>query len=229
LVIHSKKCFFSEGWPSQTWGQFGFEPQSYSCTIVASSGHSFLPVVAGLGVALPLITIAGSYSAIYCRVVNTGRATRRAAGAGDLAGDLSIEAQTRARERSLTITFSLIFLSFVLCFLPYSCLTLLDPLPPSRLGWLHMLATVLTWTSAFLNPVIYCLANKYYLKAFLQLGRRLCGQAGHTPTSHSDSSRQTEETMTHGVQLLPTTKQQQNMKTNFAQLGTAGNLARLQD
>lgn len=91
LVIHSKKCFFSEGWPSQTWGQFGFEPQSYSCTIVASSGHSFLPVVAGLGVALPLITIAGSYSAIYCRVVNTGRATRRAAGAGDLAGDLSIE------------------------------------------------------------------------------------------------------------------------------------------
>ena len=70
---------------------------------------------------------------------------------------------------------------------------------------------------------------QYYLKAFLQLGRRLCGRDGHTPATHSDSSRQTEETGTHGVQLLPATKQQQNMKTDFAQLGTAGNLARLQD
>ena len=39
---------------------------------------------------------------------------------------------TQRRENNLTLTFSLIFLSFIICFLPYTILDVFDPVPPSR-------------------------------------------------------------------------------------------------
>ena len=103
-------------------------------------------------------------------------------------GPHTIAAQTKERERSLTITFSLIYVTFLLCFLPWAVLTVLDPLPPSRLGWLHMISIVLSWSSAFLNPLIYCFTNKYYMEAFRQLLRSVISR------SASSASRRTEVT-----------------------------------
>lgn len=157
---------------TETWGQFGYEPQSYSCTLMESEGHSFLPMMASLGVGLPTMVILASYTAIYCRVTTIGRATRAAARANDsdlAAGQGSVTVKTKQRERSLTVTFSVTFLAFLLCFLPWTLLAVLDPLPPSQLGWLHMISYILCWTSACINPVIYCLTNKYYRAAYIQL------------------------------------------------------------
>ena len=111
-------------------------------------------------------------------------------------GPHSIAAQTKERERSLTLTFALIYLTFLICFLPWGLLTVLDPIPPSHLGWLHMVTYVLSWSSAFVNPVIYCLTNKYYLEAFRQLLRTLS-------RSPSSASRKTEITSAEELLELP--------------------------
>ena len=54
-----------------------------------------------------------------------------AAGQGDteVAAEFSMSARTRQRERSLTVTFSITFLAFLVCFLPWSLLSLADPWP----------------------------------------------------------------------------------------------------
>ena len=111
-------------------------------------------------------------------------------------GPHSIAAQTKERERSLTLTFALIYLTFLICFLPWGVLTVLDPIPPSQLGWLHMVTYVLSWSSAFVNPIIYCLTNKYYLEAFRQLLRNLS-------RSPSSASRKTEITSAEELLELP--------------------------
>ena len=111
-------------------------------------------------------------------------------------GPYSIAAQTKEIERSLTLTFALIYLTFLICFLPWGVLTVLDPIPPSQLGWLHMITYVLTWSSVFVNPIIYCLTNKYYLEAFRQLLRNIS-------RSPSSASRKTEITSAEELLELP--------------------------
>ena len=66
-------AFGSLCWPlTKTWGQFGFEYQTFSCTFVESEGETFFPVIAVVGVGLPTTLIAVSYSAIYYKVRQTG-------------------------------------------------------------------------------------------------------------------------------------------------------------
>ena len=124
----------------------------------------------------------------------TRKAAKNRASLLEVNGPHTIAAQTKERERSLTITFSLIYVTFLLCFLPWAVLTVLDPLPPSRLGWLHMISIVLSWSSAFLNPLIYCFTNKYYMEAFRQLLRSVISR------SASSASRRTE--LTSAQELL---------------------------
>jgi hypothetical protein len=56
------------------WGRFGYERQSFSCTLLPSegSGISPEPFFAAVGVGLPCITILASYATIYWRVSTTG-------------------------------------------------------------------------------------------------------------------------------------------------------------
>jgi len=214
---------------TETWGQFGYEPQTFSCTIVESEGETFMPMMASVGIGLPLAIISTSYLAIYCKVKTTGRATRRAAkgrnGSSDVFGPHTMAAQTKERERSITITFSLIFVSFIICFLPYSFMTVVDPIPPSKLGWLHMITYILCWTSAFVNPVIYCLANKYYLETFKQLLRGLFKRTKHKAAldDTDPTSRDTEETV---QELLHNSLRK---TTSFSTRGIKGDMTRIEE
>jgi len=60
-----------------------------------------------------------------------------------------------------------------------SFLSVFDPIPapfdqpPSKLGSVHMVTYILTWLSACINPIIYCLTNRYYREAHLELVRKL--------------------------------------------------------
>jgi len=176
---------------TEHWGQFGFEPLTSSCTLVESEGETFMPAISILGVALPFIFISVSYIAIYCKVKITGQTTKRAS-----ANDSSLlqithkndfRKQIKDRERELTNTLLFIFLGFLFCFLPFSVLSVVDPMPPSRNSVLHLISYVLTWSSCCINPVIYCATNKYYFEAYKTL---LVDLLGFTRTS----SRATETT-----------------------------------
>jgi hypothetical protein len=215
---------------TNTWGQLGYEPQIFSCTFVESEGETFMPFMTTVGIGIPLAIISTSYLAIYCKVKTTGRATRRAAkgrnGSSDVFGPHTMAAQTKERERSITITFSLIFISFVICFLPYGFIMVVDPMPPSKLGWLHMITYILSWTSAFVNPVIYCLANKYYLETFKQLFKQLLKSSKPREaleSSGSAVSRETEETV---QELLKNSLRQ---TTSFSSRGIKGDLTKIDD
>ena len=61
---------------TKTWGQFGFEYQTFSCTLVESDGETFFPVLAGVGVGVPTFVIAASYGAIYYKVKETGKSSK---------------------------------------------------------------------------------------------------------------------------------------------------------
>ena len=58
---------------TKSWGQFGFEYQTFSCTIVESEGETYFPFIAVVGVGVPTFLIAASYGAIYYRVKQTGQ------------------------------------------------------------------------------------------------------------------------------------------------------------
>jgi len=217
---------------TETWGQFGYDPQIFACTIMESEGETFMPMMTAAGIGIPCVVITLSYLAIYWKVKSTGRATRRAArgrdGTSEVFGPHTMAAQTKQRERSITITFSLIFITFIVCYLPNGLLILLDPIPPSQLGWLHMVSYILTWTSAFINPVIYCLVNKYYLDTFKQLFKRLripvhCSREADALDT-SQSSPQTEETMQE--ELL---KRSLRQTTSFSKHGVQGEMVRIQE
>jgi len=214
---------------TETWGQFGYEPQTFSCTIVESKGETFMPLMSTVGIGLPLALIIACYLAIHWKVKSTGRATRRAAkgrnGSSDVFGPHTMAAQTKERERSITITFSLISLSFIICFLPYSFISLVDPMPPSKHGWLHMITYILAWTSAFVNPVIYCLANKYYLETFRQFLAQILERVTKGKEDLKDSetvaSMETEETV---QELLNNSLRQ---TTSFSTHGIKGDMTRI--
>ena len=57
---------------TETWGQFGYEPQTFSCTIVESEGETFKPFMSTVCIVIPLAVITASYLAIYWKVKSTG-------------------------------------------------------------------------------------------------------------------------------------------------------------
>ena len=57
---------------TKTWGQFGFHPQTFSCTVMESEGEQFYHIMIIFGVVIPIIIIMLSYGAIYWKVKSTG-------------------------------------------------------------------------------------------------------------------------------------------------------------
>lgn len=215
---------------TETWGQFGYEPQTFFCTIVESEGETFLPMLTVVGCGIPFLIISSSYLAIYCKVKSTGKATRKAAkergNSGGIFGPHTMVAQTKERERSLTITFSIIFISFIICFLPLCLLTVFDPMPPSKLGWLHMIANILGWTSSFINPIIYCATNKYYLEAFTQTFHYMCRRKRYRAVPQA-----TEETVSKDTEesLLEIKRTSIREITSFQSSGLEGVMKRIEE
>ncbi|XP_023343199.1 protein trapped in endoderm-1 [Eurytemora carolleeae] len=193
---------------TEHWGQFGFESQTFSCTIVESEGETFMPAMTILGIVLPCCFISISYISIYWRVRFTGNATRKASRYGHEEEDqnnFDYHKHIKERERELTRTLLYIFLGFVICFLPFCILTVADPMPPSKNSVLHLLSYILTWTSCFINPFIYCVTNKYYYEAYKNMFvdlLRLCSVPG---------SRVQPVTNTTGVSNQSSTLKEQDL------------------
>ncbi len=61
----------------------------------------------------------------------------------------------------------LIFCCFVVSFLPLMLVNVVDD--DERFPDLHVLASVLAWASAVVNPFIYAFKNKQYQKAFAKV------------------------------------------------------------
>ena len=82
-----------------------------------------------------------------------------------------------------------IFICFLLCFMPLMMTNVIDE--NMKIPLFHIIASVLAWASAVINPFIYAGTNKLYREAYKQI---LCPASSRTPTigpkpAHSHSSK----------------------------------------
>lgn len=74
----------------------------------------------------------------------------------------------REREDSrLTKLMLLIFVCFLLCFLPLMLVNVFDD--QTRFPVLNVLASILAWASSVINPIIYAASNRQYRAAYSKL------------------------------------------------------------
>ena len=78
-------------------------------------------------------------------------------------------AQSAQRREDIRLTKMMltIFLCFLVCFLPLMLVNVADD--GVQFPFLHILASVLAWASAVVNPFIYAFKNRQYQQAFIKV------------------------------------------------------------
>ena len=196
---------FSFGWLLlpllSLWGTLGEEPATFTCTILRDAqGRSPKVFLFVLGFSLPCLAITTCYTAILLHVRAKGqavaRSTRTAAPLASSSKSSTASCQRR-EELQLTRTMMTIFLVFLLTFLPAMLANVLE----GRLALpsLHLLASVLSWTSGAVNPLVYSLLNTRYKQAFRRTlcMAKVCGSSVSLTSSPSEES---------GLSFLPGSK-----------------------
>uniref|UniRef100_A0A2M4DNV2 Putative g protein-coupled receptor n=1 Tax=Anopheles darlingi TaxID=43151 RepID=A0A2M4DNV2_ANODA len=164
------------------WGRLGFDYRTFSCTVLPSvsvSNHATSQFAASpkkfifiVGFALPFCAIVLCYTAIIGAVRRQRRNMQRHAAKSTSAPmsppNSSMAANNDDDERHLTRTTAAIFGCFMMCFLPLTIANLLleDKHSGGAGGDLQVLASILTWHSAVLNPFIYALGSRHYRNAY---------------------------------------------------------------
>ena len=124
------------------------------------------------GFLMPCIVIVCCYSAIFRKVRQSRQNVQRHEGPdkGQPQQQQQQQQQHRREDLRLTKMMLLIFCCFVICFLPLMLVNVL--LEDDDFPNLHVLASVLAWASAVVNPFIYAFKNKQYQKAFAKVRRQ---------------------------------------------------------
>ncbi|XP_058065836.1 protein trapped in endoderm-1-like [Anopheles bellator] len=175
----------------EIWGRLGYDHRTFSCTVLPSivsasfftnhfsaSPKKFIFIV---GFALPFCAIVLCYTAIIETVRRQRRNLQQHAVKQIVASasPSSITTSSDDDERHLTRTTAAIFGCFLLCFLPLTIANvLLEDKDSGRAGGdLHVLASILTWHSAVLNPFIYALGSRQYRNAYWSVLRCKCSNS----------------------------------------------------
>ncbi|XP_050731478.1 protein trapped in endoderm-1-like [Eriocheir sinensis] len=166
------------------WGRLGLDPPSFSCTILKEKGSSPKKFLFIFGFMLPMIAIIVCYSAIYYKV---RQSRRNVAAHANSCGPAPSTAQlSRKEDMRLTRMMLTIFLCFMVSFLPLMIVNVADD--DVRVPSIHVLASVLAWASAVVNPFVYAVTNRQYRAAYRKL---FCGhrnKPGRSSNSHSKSN-----------------------------------------
>ncbi|XP_063872419.1 protein trapped in endoderm-1-like [Scylla paramamosain] len=167
------------------WGQLGLDPPTFSCTILKSNGSSPKKFLFLFGFLLPMIAIIACYSAIYYKVKQSRRnVAAHTNNCGPVSSSMSII--TRKDDMRLTRMMLTIFLCFLVSFLPLMIVNVADD--DVRVPTLHVLASVLAWASAVVNPFVYAVTNRQYRTAYRRLFCGHQGKPGRCSNSHSKSN-----------------------------------------
>ena len=139
------------------WGTLGLDEATFSCTIKKLDGKSpkkFLFLVAFI---LPSISIILCYSAIFYKVRSSRHNLVSHSTPCPVARRKAVIRSQKMEDLKLTKMMLTIYLLFLICFLPLMLVNVLDDYikQPS----VHIIASVLAWMSATINPVIYSFPN----------------------------------------------------------------------
>ncbi|KAB7505392.1 Protein trapped in endoderm-1 [Armadillidium nasatum] len=168
------------------WGTLGLDPPSFSCTILKKDDSSPKKFLFLFGFLFPCIAIVVSYTAIYYKV----KKSRMKMASHTNRTPLSVTSkgiQTKKEDMRLTRMMLIIFLGFVFSFFPLMIVNVADD--QVRVPMLHVLASVLAWASAVINPFVYAFTNRQYRTAYKKL---FCSTSPIRPAkgnTHSTPSR----------------------------------------
>ncbi|KAG7208339.1 hypothetical protein KM043_014575 [Ampulex compressa] len=156
------------------WGKLGLDSPTFSCTILENEGSSPKKFLFVLGFIVPCVVICVSYLCIYWRV----RKSRKNLEAHAAPGRRKTGGFQRREDSRVTRLMLTIFLCFLMCFLPLMLVNVIDD--KVKIPILHVIASILEWASAVINPFIYAGTNKLYREAYKQI---LCPVSSKTPTT----------------------------------------------
>lgn len=153
------------------WGTLGLDQATFSCTIKKKNGRSPKKFLFIFGFLLPSLAIILCYSAIFLKVRSSRlRLDRhRCQNTPGTIPKSQLMCKTHKREDiKLTKTMVTIFLLFVVCFLPLMVVNVLEDSLP-KFSNVHVISSMLAWTSATLNPLVYSMLHPEYKAAFKSL------------------------------------------------------------
>ncbi|XP_072145052.1 protein trapped in endoderm-1-like [Dermacentor andersoni] len=148
------------GW----WGRFGLHRPTFSCTVLSKDGHSPKVFLFALAFLVPCMGIIASYGRIYYKIQ---RSSRRLASYSGMTRLRSPYSHHREEEMRVTRTMAVIFALFLLCFLPLLVANLLEK--QLTTPWIHVTASILSWMSCCINPVVYAVMNRQYRSSYVAL------------------------------------------------------------
>jgi len=172
----------------EVWGTLGLDKATFSCTILKKDGTSPKKFLFIFGFLLPCIAIILCYSAIFYRV-RQSRLNVQKHNAANPGKENSVGPSQRKEDLRLTKMMLTIFISFLICFLPLMLVNVVDD--EVNVPTLHVVASVLAWMSATINPFIYAFKNRQYQQAFKKLlccGNKSPGSRSGNRTTTSQAS-----------------------------------------
>lgn len=174
------------------WGQLGYEPLIFSCTIMKRHDESPMTFFLTMGFVLPCIAMTFCYSRIYWKVRQVGNLMRNQMDQDVTDGVLN--RHMKRRERAITKTTLWVWLAYVICMMPSTLIMIFDPMPPNKdHPGLHVAGYIVFWCSGFINPVIYIVSNRNYRK---NLQSELCCSPPQEDNSEMDSTERPSSTVT---------------------------------
>lgn len=172
------------------WGQLGYEPLIFSCTILDYYDKNPLVFLLVVGCGVPMIVITFCYFRILWQVKKTSKNVRELMDEQQVT-NVTLARQLKKKEAQMTKTTALVWLGFVICFLPSTLIIMFDPMPPSKNAGLHVAGYIIFWCSAFINPLIYIASNKYYRAAMIEI---ICRRSVEDSEQITATSRLTSRT-----------------------------------
>jgi protein trapped in endoderm-1 len=147
------------------WGELGYEPKTFSCTILKKDGRSPRSFIFLVGFLLPCFIIILSYSCIF----NTVRKQHAKLNKFDTTSPNKSKLKffRNKNDLRLTVMMLVIFCAFLVCFLPLMFVNVFDD--KTKYPWLHIVASVAAWSSAVINPIIYAVGSSQYRNAYKNL------------------------------------------------------------
>ncbi|XP_037068010.1 protein trapped in endoderm-1-like [Pollicipes pollicipes] len=161
----------------EVWGRLGLDERTFSCTILKKNGKSPKKMLFAVGVLLPCLIIVTCYALIFVKVRRSRQTIRghsmHGARTSMSPSKQSEQQKNNARKEDMRLTKMMltIFLAFLACFFPLMLVNVFDD-DDVRYPSLHVVASVLAWMSAVINPFIYAFSNRQYRSAYRRL---LCG------------------------------------------------------
>ncbi|XP_076314363.1 G-protein coupled receptor moody-like [Tachypleus tridentatus] len=142
------------------WGRFGYDKRLLSCTVLEVNDRSSQTFLLTLGFVVPCVAIVVCYVRIFWLIRNNFNRIKTPSNVE------TTDKKTEKRDDEWRVTrmILVIFCCFVLCYLPNTIVKVTDK--EKEYPILHVLAYILVYASASINPIIYGVTNKQYRQAY---------------------------------------------------------------